>query len=104
MTVCGKVVVSTSYDQGKIFTGVGPFGWTRKFDWASVTHIRKNTSFNNHNGVQAVQWAITMLGDKQTRINLGYNENQRSVTSSVASVPDTTPLNAFQRKAFHLPN
>lgn len=28
MTVCGKVVVSTSYDQGKIFTGVGPFGWT----------------------------------------------------------------------------
>lgn len=77
MTVCGKVVVSTSYDQGRVFTGVGPFGWTQKFDWASVTHIKKDTSFNNRNDAQTVQWAITMIGDKQTRINLGYNENQR---------------------------
>jgi hypothetical protein len=40
MTIFGKVVVRSSGDQGGVFIGVGPFGWTRKFRWTEVKMVR----------------------------------------------------------------
>ena len=39
MTVCGKVAVTVTDDDGLIFTGVGPFGWRRRFHWSGVRRI-----------------------------------------------------------------
>ena len=77
MTVFGKIVVSTSYDQGKVFTGVGPIGWTQNFDWASVTHIRKDSVAGSDGDVHPSSWQITLVGDKRTKIYIGLNEDRR---------------------------
>lgn len=76
MTVCGKVVISTSYDQGRVFTGVGPFGWTRKFDWASVTRIRKDSVINSDGVTSPGNWLITLVGDKRTKLTLSFGEDR----------------------------
>jgi hypothetical protein len=39
MTVCGKVTVTVTDDDGLIFAGVGPFGWRRRFRWSGVRRI-----------------------------------------------------------------
>ena len=61
--------------------GVGFIGWTRKFDWASVTHIRKeivpNTDGHGHGNLHSPQWQIAIVGDKQTKVNFGMNEDRR---------------------------
>jgi len=40
ITIFGKVVVRSSGDQGGVFIGVGPFGWTRKFRWSEIKMVR----------------------------------------------------------------
>jgi len=77
MTVCGKVVVSTSYNEGKVFTGVGPFGWTRKFDWASVTHIKKTSAYRSESDIDTGHWQITIVGDERTKLNYNFDEDRR---------------------------
>ncbi|MAE61448.1 MAG: hypothetical protein CMJ49_08850 [Planctomycetaceae bacterium] len=39
MSVCGKVEVSIGSDSA-VFVGVGPLGWTRRFDWDAVQAIK----------------------------------------------------------------
>ena len=41
MAVCGKVVVTVNGNEGTVFVGIGPLGWTRSFDWSAVTVIRQ---------------------------------------------------------------
>ncbi len=77
MTVCGKIVISTSYDQGKIFMGVGPFGWTRYFDWSSVAQIRKTSIASHEHDVHPASWQVEIVGDKRTRISFAFNEERR---------------------------
>jgi hypothetical protein len=40
MSVCGKVSVRVRGNEGMVFTGVGPIGWRRRFDWSDVTGLR----------------------------------------------------------------
>jgi hypothetical protein len=40
MMILGKVVVRGSADQGGIFVGVGPVGWTRKCRWGEIKMVR----------------------------------------------------------------
>jgi hypothetical protein len=50
MSVCGRVIVAVDRDEGRIFTGVGPCGWTRRFDWRSVTAIEEDyTTYSSRN-------------------------------------------------------
>jgi len=67
MYVCGKVVVSVDRDAGRVFTGVGPFGWTRRFDWDAVTGVEENLALFTQNS-----WpggAIALVG--QSRLKFG---------------------------------
>jgi len=42
MTVAGKVEISKTDDQLKVFTGIGPIGWSRNFIWPGFTSVRED--------------------------------------------------------------
>ena len=42
MTVLGRVDVLVTDTAGKAFVGVGPIGWTRRFDWSEITRIEED--------------------------------------------------------------
>jgi hypothetical protein len=67
LMVCGKITVSVNGDDGVIFTGVGPVGWRRKFNWRRVTAIRR-TQQMNRNGVSE---QITFEGEKRLNFASG---------------------------------
>ena len=67
MAVCGKIVVSSTRNQGRIFTGVGPLGWTRKFDWGSVNAVEENETLNSSS--RRTGHTIALVG--QTRLKFG---------------------------------
>jgi len=50
MSACGKVVVRRSGDDGSIFQGVGPFGWTRRFRWSDIKAVRVGSKKWKQNG------------------------------------------------------
>jgi hypothetical protein len=50
MAVCGKVVVSLEGKHGKVFTGIGPIGRTRKFDWSEVETIEEDFTSSRQGG------------------------------------------------------
>ncbi|MGV3606490.1 MAG: hypothetical protein ACO1RA_08775 [Planctomycetaceae bacterium] len=64
MTVAGKVVVTVSGNEGSIFTGIGPIGWRRKFDWSEVKLVEENNAeflgMQNQNGV-----VVSLIGKKR---------------------------------------
>jgi len=62
MSVCGKVVVSVDGDDGIIFTGVGPIGLRRRFNWRNVTGIRRTEKYGNRGSVSQ---QITFDGEKR---------------------------------------
>lgn len=75
MSICGTIVVAVDRNQGRIFTGVGPIGWTRNFDWGSITAIeetitRNNSSENNRShialiGQQRLKFGSTLSDEKR---------------------------------------
>jgi hypothetical protein len=73
MAVCGKVVVSVDRNRGRVFTGVGRIGWTRQFDWASITSVTEiNTNVRSPGGYGMV---IALSG--ASRLSLGSNLNEK---------------------------
>jgi len=70
MTVCGKVVVSRDGDEGTIFSGIGPIGWKRRFNWSGVTAIRRTVSFGRNNSPSN---QLTLEG--QNRLNFAGGMN-----------------------------
>ena len=65
MAVCGKVVVAIDNDYGCVFEGVGPIGWTRRFDWASISAVEEEWCRNSRNNAKT----ISLVG--QTRLKFG---------------------------------
>ena len=51
MCIFGRVEVRISGDDGAIFTGVGPLGWTRRFQLSDVIAVREKTSRSSKGGV-----------------------------------------------------
>jgi len=68
MAVCGKVTVSVDGDDGVIFTGVGPFGWRRRFNWRKVSSIRRTEKSGNRGSVSQ---QITFEGERQLNFASG---------------------------------
>ena len=67
MTVIGKVVVTVEGDSGTVFEGVGPIGWTRRFEWPSVTSIEEDYPMTRRSGQNNM--AIALVG--QSRLKFG---------------------------------
>jgi hypothetical protein len=74
MSVLGKIVVRVENSQGTTFTGLGPFGWRRRFRWDEVKEIRQ--SFNGtSNGKPMKQ--VTIHADRPIGVSIGLNEKRQ---------------------------
>jgi len=74
MSACGKVVVSISGDEGKVFTGVGPIGWTRRFAWSSVATV---VEFLKRVARNRQAPALALEGANRLVFGTGLNEPRR---------------------------
>lgn len=74
MTICGRVVVSVAGDEGKVFTGVGPIGWTRRFAWSDVATIREFSVPGSKGGRSP---ALALEGTTRLVFGTGLNEPRR---------------------------
>jgi hypothetical protein len=73
MAVCGKVVVSVDGDQGSVFTGVGPLGWRRRFNWRSVSSIQRTEKYGNRGSVSE---QITIEADRKLNFAAGVKDER----------------------------
>jgi hypothetical protein len=69
MTVCGKVVVVTTNDEGHVFTGIGSIGWTRSFSWSSITSVVEDLPSYTQARNTNMGMVIALVG--QTRLKFG---------------------------------
>lgn len=67
MAVCGRVVVAVERGNGRVFVGVGPCGWTRRFDWNAITAVEEEYPGYDYSGSTGV--AISLVG--QSRVKFG---------------------------------
>ncbi|MGO9201951.1 MAG: hypothetical protein ACLQM8_15595 [Limisphaerales bacterium] len=81
MTVFGKVVVRSSGDQGCVFTGVGPFGWSRRFRWGEIGAVRSTTTRWQQNG--RFMPLIELEGPKPIRFGSQLSEARRQFMLAV---------------------
>jgi hypothetical protein len=67
MSVCGQIMVTIDGSDGRVFQGVGPVGWTRRFDWRLITAVEENRRSQQHSdgNVQV----IALVG--QSRLKFG---------------------------------
>jgi hypothetical protein len=68
MTVCGKVNVQVDHNDGTVFTGVGPIGWTRRFEWSSITAVEETQMAYQQTGSGGL--VIVLISD-QSRVKFG---------------------------------
>jgi hypothetical protein len=66
MAICGKVVVSVDRGEGRIFTGVGKHGTTKRFAWDAVVSIEEKLGEGKRRNVPV---GIELVGD--TRVGFG---------------------------------
>lgn len=74
MAVCGKVEVHIGRNSA-VFTGIGRFGWTRRFDWSAVQSIREEDSQVRYPGGQPN--AIVLEGRERLKFGTMLNENRQ---------------------------
>jgi hypothetical protein len=76
MMICGRVLISVQGDQGRLFTGVGPVGRTRRFKWSSIKSVTEDTRFYRNGQPQL---SIILQGDDNTRLKFasGIREDRR---------------------------
>ena len=67
MSVCGKVVVTVNGDDGRVFQGVGPLGWTRRFAWSGIQRIEEQSTAFQYSGQQGAP--LSLVG--KTRLKFG---------------------------------
>jgi hypothetical protein len=65
LCICGKVEVRVCGTQARIFTGMGPIGWRRSFDWSGVASVRITQTFMR-NGDAGQCW-IELDGPRRLR-------------------------------------
>lgn len=73
MSVCGKVVVSVDGDGGTIFSGVGPLGWRRRFNWRKVSAIRRTEKRGNRGSTSQ---QLTLEGEERLNFASGVKEER----------------------------
>lgn len=75
MSAFGRVDISVNRSSGKLFTGIGPFGWTRTFNWAEVSSVNEDISgskYSNPNGQ-----AISFVGKTKLKFASMMSEPRR---------------------------
>lgn len=75
MMVCGKVVVWTDDDAGRIFIGIGPFGYVRRFSWSSIDRIEESWTRWQRNGRQ--NEVISLVGETKLSFGSLLSEERR---------------------------
>jgi hypothetical protein len=73
MSVCGKIVVTIDGDEGVVFTGVGPIGSRKRFNWRNVSGIRRTERYGKRG---AVTQQITLDGEKQLTFGSGVSDDR----------------------------
>ena len=72
MTVAGKVEIELDKQGGKVFTGVGSIGFTKKFLWSEVSNIRETISFGKQTSSK-----ITLEGSRKLSFGIFLKESRR---------------------------
>ncbi len=67
MAIFGKIEVTFDQESGKIFTGIGKLGYTKRFLWKDVEAVEESMSNVRTQGSQ--QYQINLVG--QTRVSFG---------------------------------
>src|SRR5262249_9780923 len=75
MMVCGKTVIWTDRDDGYVFAGVGPFGWTRHFQWSTITGIEEELVPIRQMGSSGRM--ISLVGDTKLTFGSLVNDPRR---------------------------
>jgi len=81
MTVFGKLVVRGSGDQGSVFIGVGPFGWSRRFRWSEIRAVRSAQTKWRQNGNPLP--IIELEGPEPIRFGSQLSEKRREFMLAV---------------------
>ena len=75
MTVCGRVEVIVENTAGRIFAGVGPIGWTRRFDWSHVTQIEEDVPGYDYTGGNGR--VISLVGKGRLKFGSMLSDSRR---------------------------
>ena len=81
MAVCGKVMVRRSGDQGSVFVGVGPCGWTRRFRWSEIRTARPSLTRWQRNDSHLP--IIELVGPKTIRFGSQLSAPRRAFMLAV---------------------
>jgi hypothetical protein len=75
MAIWGKVELVLDKNGGKIFTGIGNLGLTKRFDWSEISSIKEVQSIYNYPG--STGGKIQLEGRKRVSFGLGVKESRR---------------------------
>jgi hypothetical protein len=80
MTLCGKVVVRIRDSEGMVFTGVGPIGWRRAFNWLEVKSVRVEAFASRNNQRSKI---IILDGPQKLRFGSMLSEARQEFVANV---------------------
>ena len=75
MAVAGKVEVLVEGNDGLIFTGMGPFGWRRRFSWDDIHQVIEDLTTWSNNGRH--REIITLVGTTNVSFGAFLTEPRR---------------------------
>ena len=76
MSVCGKVVVTIERERGSVFTGVGPIGWTRRFDWHQVEGVQED--FADYHNSRNMTRVVALVGPRPLKFGSMLSTQRRT--------------------------
>lgn len=75
MAIFGKVEITLGQYGGKIFTGIGKIGITKKFTWEEISTVKENKT--NLRDLQNKGGEILLEGKKRITLGKGLNDSRR---------------------------
>lgn len=76
MVIWGKIVVTLEQHGGRIFTGIGSIGKTKRFNWGEITSISEthNTGYKSRNQGSIIE----IKGTRRITFGLGLSSNRKA--------------------------
>lgn len=75
MTVFGRTEITVSNADGRVFTGIGPIGWTRRFDWSKVSRVSEDALGYQYSGGSGQ--VISLVGETKIKCASMMTEARR---------------------------
>ena len=75
MAICGKIVITVEREDGRVFTGVGPIGWTRNFNWRSITAIEETVTRDKSS--EGNRFHIALIGQQRLKFGSTLSDEKR---------------------------